>query len=189
MRYSKDWLLAAIKRNEKFDYLLFHGEERSVDGTVTSACLSQWYEAGFELEGIKYATAEHYMMAEKARLFGDDQALTLILASKTPREAKELGRKVVGFDNKVWKEHRIDVVVRGTVAKFSQNFGFAGWLVATAPKVIAEADMWDKIWGIGIEITAPGARDPKQWKGKNLMGFALMEARDILADRQKQKQK
>jgi len=46
--------------------------------------------------------------------------------------------------------------------------------------VIVEASMWDRIWGIGMVASAPGARDPQKWKGSNLLGFALMEVRDLL---------
>ena len=42
--------------------------------------------------------AEQFMMASKARLFGDDTALSAILASTGPREQKRLGRQVRHFD-------------------------------------------------------------------------------------------
>ena len=32
---------------------------------------SQWHPSPFEIDGVRYVTAEQYMMAEKARLFGD----------------------------------------------------------------------------------------------------------------------
>ena len=43
--------------------------------------LSQWFEAPFTIEGVTYPTAEHWMMAEKARLFGDGEALGRILSA------------------------------------------------------------------------------------------------------------
>ncbi len=46
--------------------------------------LSQWWESAFEIGGICYPTAEHYMMAEKARLFGDDAILPEILEAPSP---------------------------------------------------------------------------------------------------------
>ena len=39
----------------------------------------------------------------------------------------------------------------------------------------------DRIWGIGIGEQNPGARDPMKWRGQNLLGFALTQARDMLA--------
>ena len=42
------------------------------------------------------------MMASKARLFGDDTALSAILDSDDPREQKRLGRQVHLFDHDLW---------------------------------------------------------------------------------------
>ena len=41
---------------------------------ITATCMSQWYECRFVVDGVQYHTAEQYMMAAKARLFGDDMA-------------------------------------------------------------------------------------------------------------------
>ncbi len=179
--YSKEALIEAIDKGQEFDYLLFYGHKASTDGSVTASCCSQWFPAPFAIDGVNYPTAEHYMMAEKARLFGDKDMLANILECKTPKEAKASGRKVQNFDGEIWQKHCSQIVVKANQAKFLANPGFADWLVATAPKVIVEASMWDRIWGIGMVASAPGARDPKLWKGQNLLGFALMEVRDLLS--------
>jgi len=181
-KYSRDWLIEQIDLGQTFEYLLFYGHKPSTDGSVTASCCSQWFPAPFEIDGLVYPTAEHYMMAEKARLFDDQEMLANILNCKTPKEAKAFGRKVQNFDIENWQKHCTQIVVKANLAKFSANRDFADWLVATAPKVIVEASMWDKIWGIGMVATAPGAREPKLWKGRNLLGFALMEVRDRLAE-------
>jgi ribA/ribD-fused uncharacterized protein len=186
VKYCREWLIEQIDCGKAFDYLLFYGHKESTDGSVTPSCLSQWYLAPFEIDGVTYPTAEHYMMAEKARLFGDMQMLENILACKTPKEAKAFGRKVQNFDGEVWQKHSSGIVVKANLAKFSANSGFAEWLLATAPQVLVEASMWDKIWGIGMHAKAAGADDPKRWKGSNLLGFALMEVRDILSKNQLQ---
>lgn len=181
MHYSRDWLIDQIDQGKTFDYLLFYGHKAATDGSITAACLSQWFPAEFEIDGIKYPTAEHFMMAEKARLFDDHNMLQNILECKTPKEAKAFGRKVQNFETEAWQKHCIDIVVKANLAKFSASPSFVSWLAATAPKVLVEASMWDKIWGIGMVASAPGADDPKHWKGRNLLGFALMEVRDLLA--------
>ena len=61
------------------------------------------------------------MMAEKARLFADDEALEEILTAATPGEAKALGRRVRNFDNPTWEAHRSDIVTRASVGKFGSN--------------------------------------------------------------------
>lgn len=181
MHYSRQQLIEQIESGQEFDYLLFYGHKPSADGTVTASCLSQWFPAEFEIDGVKYVTAEHFMMAEKARLFNDSEMLKNILECKTPKEAKAFGRKVQNFAPEIWQKRCSEIVVKANLAKFSANRAFADWLVATAPKVLVEASMWDKIWGIGMVASAPDARDPRCWKGTNLLGFALMEVRDQLA--------
>ena len=182
IKYCREWLIEQIEANQTFDYLLFYGHKPSTDGSVTASCCSQWFPAQFELDGQVYPTAEHYMMAEKARLFGDADMELAIMECKTPKEAKAFGRKVKNFDGEVWHKHCMQIVVKANHAKFLANPGFADWLIETAPKVIVEASMWDRIWGIGMVASAPGARDPKLWKGTNLLGFALMEVRDLLVE-------
>ena len=53
-------------------------------------------------------------------------------------------------------------------------------LLSTGDKIIAEATVKDNIWGIGIDVGDPRVQDPKQWKGTNVLGFALMKAREQL---------
>jgi len=90
---------------EQFRYPFFWGHQPSKDGSITQSCLSQWFAASFEIDGVAYPTAEHWMMASKARLFSDEESLELIRTSTDPKTAKALGRKVKGFDGDVWDTH------------------------------------------------------------------------------------
>jgi ribA/ribD-fused uncharacterized protein len=168
-------------QGEAFTFEFFWGHTPRADGAPSRACLSQWFEAPFELDGMRYATAEHWMMAEKARLFGDDAMRARILAAKTPGAAKALGREVTGFDGAQWDAARFDIVVRGNLARFSSHPDLAGWLLRTGDKVLVEASPQDAIWGIGLAADDPAARDPIRWRGPNLLGFAIMEVRTLLA--------
>ena len=47
---------------------------------------SQWAKYTMEIDGKTYVTCEQYMMAEKARLFGDRETEAKIMASNNPRE-------------------------------------------------------------------------------------------------------
>nr|WP_309958070.1 NADAR family protein [Variovorax sp. 3319] len=173
-------MLANIDRGCEVDLLLFWGHQASRDGTLSKACFSQWYEAPFTLEGDTYRTAEHFMMAGKARLFDDAATCERILAARTPGEAKKLGREIRSFDEAVWSGARFDLVTRGNVAKFTQNPALGAFLLGTGDKVLVEASPLDTIWGIGLAAMDPVARDPREWQGLNLLGYALMAARDEL---------
>lgn len=159
------------------DMLLFWGHRPRPDGIVTATCLSQWYAAPFTVDGVRYATAEHFMMAGKARLFGDAEMLAEILAAPDPGKAKSLGRKVSGFDGARWEAARFDLVVAGNLAKFEQNPALRSFLMSTGERVLVEASPYDRIWGIGLSASDPRATDPREWLGENLLGFALMQVR------------
>lgn len=175
---TKSELIELLDQGYDFDYLLFYGHKVSPDGSVTEMCCSQWYPASFEIDGVAYPTAEHFMMAEKARLFEDTEMLERILTASSPKEAKALGRKVRNFDPNQWSRHRFDIVVKGNAAKFEQNAGFAEWLKATSNKILVEASPRDRIWGIGMSINNPLALNPRTWNGQNLLGFALTCVRE-----------
>lgn len=156
---------------------MFWGHRAEADGRVGKGCLSQWWLEDFEEAGVRYKSAEHYMMAGKARLFGDEEMLAAILASETPGEAKKLGRRVRGFQEATWRAHRFEVVVQGNVAKFGQSPALSAFLLGTSRRVLVEASPKDRIWGIGLAAGDPRAMKPSAWRGENLLGFALMEAR------------
>lgn len=162
-------------------YLLFWGHTPTAQASaVGKECLSQWYPAAFELDGHHYCTAEHWMMAEKARLFGDEKTRQAIIGSSHPDQAKKLGRQVQHFDNDVWEAARFGIVVRGSAAKFGQNPALGDFLLGTGSRVLVEASPVDAIWGIGLAQSDARAQNPAAWRGLNLLGFALMEARTHL---------
>jgi len=110
------------------DYLYFWGHTPAQPQVPDKSCLSQWFPSPFSLAGVTYATAEHYMMAQKAALFGDTAVQARIVAAGRPSEVKKLGREVANFDAKVWEAARAGIVFDGNFAKFSQKAAqvFAG---------------------------------------------------------------
>jgi ribA/ribD-fused uncharacterized protein len=180
--WTKERLVATVAAGAAHDYLFFWGHTPKGDDVVDAACLSQWFPRAFDVGGVRYATAEHFMMAGKARLFGDDAARAEILAAKTPSEAKALGRAVRGFDEERWREARGEIVVRGSLGKFGEHADLREYLLSTGDKVLVEASPRDTVWGIGMGASNPAARDPSRWRGTNLLGFALMETRARLRE-------
>jgi len=161
-------------------FLFFWGHRPAPEGGIGTGCLSQWWPAPFTVDGVAYPTAEHWMMAGKARLFGDDQALAAVLAAGSARAAKAVGRVVCGFGEQEWAAARFDIVVAGNLAKFTQNPALARFLVSTGSTVLVEASPRDRIWGIGMSAGHRDAGRPSRWRGLNLLGFALMNVRDQL---------
>lgn len=178
--YTLEALLERINRGEEIKHLHFWGHQPEKDGRIGKSCFSQWFDAPFTVDQVRYPTAEHFMMAGKARLFGDAEIVDRVLKARTPAEAKKLGRQVRGFDDVVWKGAAFELVVQGNLAKFSQNAAMGDFLLRTGDKVLVEASPVDNIWGIGLAATHEDAMDPRRWAGQNLLGFALMAVRDQL---------
>ncbi|MCM2411383.1 NADAR family protein [Streptomyces sp. RKAG290] len=178
-----DELVARAARGEKVKYLRFWGHRPRPDGAIGASCLSQWWPSPFTVDGVTYASAEHWMMAGKARLFGDAEAAARAVAARSPAEAKKVGRLVRDFDDALWQRERYGLVVRGSVHKFGQDPALREFLLGTGERVLVEASPMDRIWGIGLAADDPRAEDPASWRGLNLLGFALMDARDELRGR------
>ena len=111
--------------------------------------------------------------------FKDNETAAKIIKTKSPRQMKSLGRKVNGFDEGTWDKHKVAVVEKANLLKFSQNEDLKQLLLSTKGKTLAEASPFDKIWGIGY--TAENARKNQSEWGTNLLGKALMKVRDSLS--------
>lgn len=178
MTYSNENTIQRLESGENLKYIFFWGHKQTEQ--ISKSCFSQWYESEFMVNNIIFKTAEHYMMAEKVLLFNDKEMYSKILEAKSPGEAKDLGRKVKNFNPRIWEEERFDIVVRGNFHKFSQNIGLSEFLKSTYKRVLVEASPVDPIWGIGLAQNDNNIYNPYSWKGTNLLGYALMEVRDIL---------
>ena len=177
MYYDLNSLKNTIKEWKEFEYIFFWWHQPKKDWTIWASCFSQWFESSFIVDQIKYKTVEHWMMAEKARLFGDNITLKEILKSETPKEAKALGRKIKNFDENKWVEARFDIVMQWNLYKFSQNEKLKAFLLSTKDKIIVEASPIDKIWWIWMSFDNPDSKNPESWKWLNLLGFALCKVR------------
>lgn len=174
-------LRKAIQAGAHPTYVFFWNADPAPSGELGASCLSQWWPATFDADGHRFATAEHYMMWRKAVLFDDQARAQEILQSRSPAHAKAVGRLVEGFDHEVWLAHREQIVLDGSMAKFGCNPELNAYLQKTGRRVLVEASPVDKIWGIGFAEDHPFAKQPAKWRGLNLLGFALMEARAKLA--------
>ena len=139
---------------------------------------SQWFPSVFEVEGVKYNCAEQYMMAMKAKLFGDVQSHVEIMTSTNPRIQKKIGKRVKNFDKDIWEAVARDAVYRSNMAKFTQNPELQSYMLSTGDITIVEASPYDRIWGIGLGADNPDAYDREKWQGTNWLGEVCTAVRD-----------
>lgn len=141
---------------------------------------SQWYPCTFTIKKKRYNCTEQWMMAEKARMFGDTEREALIMKARDPDIQKRLGRQVRKFNEGRWNARARDIVYEGNLAKFSQNPELKDLLLETAGTTLAEASPYDKIWGIGLQETDRRAKSRNTWNGTNWLGEVLMRVRATL---------
>lgn len=140
---------------------------------------SNWEQSPFVIDNVTYNCVEQYMMAEKARLFGDLQAEARIMSTADPKDQKRYGSQVTPYNDAKWADVRYDVVLKATIEKYRQNPELKAKLLASVGRFV-EASPDDCIWGIGLRATDPRAWQPETWRGMNLLGRAIDEARDFL---------
>ena len=98
--------IAAFHASEKRDNLtlVFHGEWSPY---------SNFHQSLFEVDSIKYATAEHYIQYQKSILFGDMVTANKILRSHTALEAKNLSYSISGFNMPKWLNEGFEISAKG----------------------------------------------------------------------------
>lgn len=144
--------------------------------------MSNWYKSDFTFKGQKFSSMEQYMMYMKALEFGDEAAADEIMNTSDQRNIKEIGRKVKKFDELIWDGKKQIIIYEGLMQKFLQNPELADLLIATGDAVLAECAVHDKVWGIGLDDHDDSRFYPEKWRGKNLLGFALMMVREKLSE-------
>lgn len=141
---------------------------------------SQWAVQPFIDPDVNrtFNCAEQAMMYYKAVTFQDGKAIKAVLAEKDPRGQKAIGRSIVGYDEEIWNEVKFDIVKRNNILKFSQIPAWKELLIFTDGYELVEASPYDKIWGVGLGEDNPDVLDKSKWNGENLLGKAIVEARD-----------
>lgn len=147
---------------------------------------SQWYTSHFtgqlapDTPVLEFTSAEQYMMASKAWLFQDLVMTKQIMQSHSPREQKELGRRVAGFDLARWNANAKNIVRRGSFYKYSQDEELRAFLKQYDGLYIVEGADYDPVWGVKLAWDDPRIVDPANWRGTNWLGECIMECRDPL---------
>lgn len=130
--------------------------------------LSNFAPYGFELDGVKWPTVEHYFQAQKFTSSSSNEHRERIRTSNSPRQAKALGQSRLHAIRPHWDAVREDVMRTALRAKFSEP-ALRALLLSTGDRPLVEDSPYDPYWGTG-----------KDGRGKNRLGVLLMELRDEL---------
>jgi ribA/ribD-fused uncharacterized protein len=143
---------------------------------------SNMFDAAMQIDGLTFATVEHYFQWSKAKMFGDEEMAGKIMKTPSSKSVKGFGKKVKNFDKDKWEEKKNDIMRIALKAKFSQHPELRKKLQDTGTRPIAEADPRDKYWGIGTSFDTSKAKDPTKWPGKNVLGTMLQDLRTELKE-------
>ena len=142
--------------------------------------LSPWsnlHKSPFEINGIKFTTAEHWIQYTKSNLFGDTLTSNQILNSENAMEAKRLGYNIHGYDPKIWHEKGYHLCLPGIKAKFIQNPPLLKMLKTTSPKLLVESTI-DRTWGTGVPLRDNNALNRDKWHNTGWLSSMLLDVRD-----------
>jgi ribA/ribD-fused uncharacterized protein len=142
--------------------------------------MSNFYKSKFvDKEGNNFCCSEQYLMYWKAKTFEpeNESLLKSILKETSAAKIKALGRTVKNYNDTIWSQIRLKIMVKGLKLKFKQNSTILALLLSTGDKTLYEASKQDKIWGIGYYAEQAILTEPDKY-GTNLLGQALMKVRN-----------
>ena len=156
------------------DAVFFHKPEEP------EGWLSNWYPSEITVDGVRFSSVEQYIMYKKCRVFGDSESAEAVLATEDTRLQQTIGRNAKGYISGVWAGMRQAVLLRGLLAKFSQNPDLKQKLLDTGNAWLVECAGTDKVWACGRRLDDARRYHTSKWDGQNILGFALMEVREML---------
>lgn len=185
--YYNEWLEETVENLKKSEGLKILNTGISTERAVyfhkpdePFGFLSNWYPSDFVLDGIKFTSAEQYIMYRKCLILGDTDTANKVLTTNDVAAQQKLARNTSKYSEVIWDGMRQIVAMRGLMAKFSQNKDLLDQLTATGDAYLVECAWSDKVWACGIGLDSDDKQEMKNWKGKNILGFALMEVRSML---------
>jgi len=139
-------------------------DHRIIDSFTAAAgyaYLSNFYLSTIYIDGKPYATVEHAYQSHKTV---DESSRDLIRRSKSPAEAKKLGRSLILRED--WEQVKVPLMKSFLQKKFESPF-LRPLLIATENSELIYSNTWnDRFWGIC------------RGTGLNCLGKLLMQLRE-----------
>lgn len=176
---SHDRQFDALLINGIYHKAVFFHKPEEPDGF-----LSNWYPAEFDLDGLHFSSTEQYIMYRKCVILGDEESAKKVLATNDTAQQQTIGQSAKPYNAILWEGLRQVVALHGLAAKFNQNSDLRDKLFATGDAYLVECAYSDKTWACGCGLNEESRKDIDQWKGKNILGFALMQVRSYLKGEQ-----
>lgn len=167
----------------KFENTKFGDYERVTDTHVYfwKGPFSQWANSEFEDPITKniFISCEQWMMWNKAKMF-DESFCEIIMKETSQKNIQLLGREIKNFDERLWNDHKYQIVFNGNLLKYEHNEKYRKLLIEAGDRIFVEASPYDKIWGVGLSQTDDKILDENNWLGENLLGKAITGVSEII---------
>ena len=123
------------------------------------------------------ASPNRLRMGERGKALWDS-SLCQILRTSSPKEQKDLGKRVANWDEELWNSACMAVVTAACYARaaFNPILREAYLDNQYGKRSFVEGAPRDAIWGVGIGWQNPVINNPKHWKGENRLGRCHDEA-------------
>ena len=129
---------------------------------------------GFELEGMRWPSVEHYFQAMK---FENEAYREKIRQAAHPKIARKLGRNRFKKIRKDWSAVKDVVMTRGVYTRCRTYPVLAEQLAATGERTLVENSQYDYYWGCG-----------RDRRGNNAYGKVMMKVRAKLLEERAEKE-
>ena len=178
-KYNMEWLRKTVSTEEPLRFRFF--ENGVPYGKKTVDPCSVWARSSFtppcfpEQETM-YCAAD-YLIYCKA-LFTGRSALIMNAWERlgSPDGIRETAKKLAPYTDDEWKRIFPDILALSQYFKFSENTDFRKFLLSCKEDIFFCIDTEDPI--LGCQIVTNAATGEQEIIGENLLGFAIMNARD-----------
>ncbi len=151
-------------------------DDRTLAFLGWGAPTSNFHDAPFTIDNVKYCSSEQFMAKSKADLFGDEITAAKIMQETSPYKLKRLSDRVKNVVQQRWEQEGPKIAEKGALAKFEQNTKAREYQLSTGDKDIVEASP-SRFWGCGFKLTDNRVLCPTQYIGQNMLGKVLMRVR------------
>lgn len=135
------------------------------------------YEVDFN--DVKPFACDDYILNKRLELIKSYDPTLMDKARGNSKEQKKFREGLQKFSQTVWSPIMVSVVENGYRRKFEIDRVAKEFLINTQG-LIVNVNLFDPIWAIGRPITHAEIKNPKLWKGNNLLGQVLMNTRNEL---------
>ena len=144
--------------------------------------LTLQYPSIITIGDYTYKNAYQAAMAQMAQFYGDNDNFEKIMASENPDEIA-YGPEQAGKQPEEWNAQYEIVLMDINEKKFEQNPQLADLLVMTRRAKLGAIIPGDNIFGVGVAIGTPQAKDYTKWPGQNKLGLILENVRTLINNR------